>query len=767
MGLSASQGRFLSVTARLSDITFQGHMISEARIRLATETEGVATKYTNALSDRRLYVDSFQKNGTQVSELISYKNLKDQGLFIINGDNLIGFGENSIITGQEDYISGYQNNLNKPTKWGKTLSTIGQENDYSQPITYSKKLVNDYSKPTAWQKKTEFDYTKPTEWAQKEVAGATHEAVTKTIDKITMTDCQSISQTRGNSDETVQNLQAVLDAASITNKDDAEIVKYTTAVRTSDGTYEAKEVTAIAIKTDDAIKKLNSSNAFNTPEGLKSNYLLLADVYLNGENWNSIGSEDSPYTGMFDGNKCTISNMCIDLATQGNKMYQGLFGNNDGTVKGVNLEDVQIILDSAKGNTSWTGYVGGIAGLNSANGLIENCNVENITIAIEDNAEEVGGVIGRNYGKADKISSSGSITVGNYCGDVGGLIGWHQSGAVTRSSADVDINIGGNCSYGGLLFGDTGGTIQNCFVTGSLNASGTKRYYEKEGLSGLMRKGVENCFYSDGSSYSVYDDNSTESTKYNSASDFASKFSDKITVNGVEIPIWIFPGEEGNSGNIPILNQAAVDVVTITPAYTEENTMVNDYSNPTNWETIEVDDLTKPIAWEQMEVDDETSPVAWEQKDILGLVDDYSKPIEWEQEAIYSKRDIYEKELAMAKTVENLTSEEIEYGLRNGYLQLCKTANSLSKNIKTVGGYEFEIVDWNTSTEISDKLYTDNDAKAEAEYEASLKKIQTKDKKLEIEQQNLDTEYKALSTEYDSIKKVIDKNIDNSFKIFG
>jgi len=45
--------------------------------------------------------------------------------------------------------------------------------------------------------------------------------------------------------------------------------------------------------------------------------------------------------------------------------------------------------------------------------------------------------------------------------------------------------------------------------------------------------------------------------------------------------------------------------------------------------------------------------------------------------------------------------------------------------------------------------------------------IQSDDKKLELQLQNLDTQQKAVSTEMDSVKKVIDKNIEASFKAFA
>jgi hypothetical protein len=55
----------------------------------------------------------------------------------------------------------------------------------------------------------------------------------------------------------------------------------------------------------------------------------------------------------------------------------------------------------------------------------------------------------------------------------------------------------------------------------------------------------------------------------------------------------------------------------------------------------------------------------------------------------------------------------------------------------------------------------------EAKYNSDLLAIQTKDKKLDMDIKQLDTEHSAMQTEMDSVKKVIEKNIESSFKSFG
>lgn len=57
-------------------------------------------------------------------------------------------------------------------------------------------------------------------------------------------------------------------------------------------------------------------------------------------------------------------------------------------------------------------------------------------------------------------------------------------------------------------------------------------------------------------------------------------------------------------------------------------------------------------------------------------------------------------------------------------------------------------------------------ARAEAEYETTMANIQSKDKRFDQQLTRLDTEHTATQTEVDSVKKVIDKNIERAFKMF-
>ncbi|MFA7659012.1 MAG: hypothetical protein WCY19_06235 [Candidatus Gastranaerophilaceae bacterium] len=56
--------------------------------------------------------------------------------------------------------------------------------------------------------------------------------------------------------------------------------------------------------------------------------------------------------------------------------------------------------------------------------------------------------------------------------------------------------------------------------------------------------------------------------------------------------------------------------------------------------------------------------------------------------------------------------------------------------------------------------------KAKAEYDAAKDKLDCKEKQMDLQMNNLDSERSALDTEIDSVKTIINKNIERSFKMF-
>jgi len=90
------------------------------------------------------------------------------------------------------------------------------------------------------------------------------------------------------------------------------------------------------------------------------------------------------------------------------------------------------------------------------------------------------------------------------------------------------------------------------------------------------------------------------------------------------------------------------------------------------------------------------------------------------------------------------------------------------QNDKTLGSHK-TVIDWqaDVSGTFKQNYYTEDDAQVEADYESKTADLQYQDKMLECQLKQIETEHKAIETEMESLKKVIDKNIENSYKTFG
>ena len=61
----------------------------------------------------------------------------------------------------------------------------------------------------------------------------------------------------------------------------------------------------------------------------------------------------------------------------------------------------------------------------------------------------------------------------------------------------------------------------------------------------------------------------------------------------------------------------------------------------------------------------------------------------------------------------------------------------------------------------------DPDSKSAKQLQARIERLQQVDKILELQLRRVDTQQQAVQTEISAVQKVIDKNIDMSFKTFG
>ena len=178
------------------------------------------------------------------------------------------------------------------------------------------------------------------------------------------------------------------------------------------------------------------------------------------------------FTGKFDGKKHTIKGLWISLGSIG---YVGLFANVQGSGDERASVSNLFVEIGTKGVTGRF-YVGGICGLLSYNGKIENCMV--IGDIFGDNS--VGGIVGGNrsgyYYNSSIISqcaSSGNIIAID--GYVGGILGYYDGSCSIKNCYSI-ANVKTEGSYSSSVYG-IGYSAENCYFAGAISGTDVNEVY--------------------------------------------------------------------------------------------------------------------------------------------------------------------------------------------------------------------------------------------------------------------------------------------------
>lgn len=120
---------------------------------------------------------------------------------------------------------------------------------------------------------------------------------------------------------------------------------------------------------------------------------------------------------------------------------------------------------------------------------------------------------------------------------------------------------------------------------------------------------------------------------------------------------------------------------------------------------------------------------------------------------------------------ENLinNSEWLEFAFEHGVLTMeqAQFVENGSVTYPQMGQYDWVPIIYTNASDIISQEDEVAIALAEVKYKNAIREIENKDKKFDQDLKKLDTEHTALQTEYDSIKEVISKNVDRSFKAFS
>ena len=218
---------------------------------------------------------------------------------------------------------------------------------------------------------------------------------------------------------------------------------------------------------------------------LSLNCTLTHDIDLSGTEWEPVGDRNNVYTGTFDGNGHTISNLTITKENLSFGDDCGMFGRvgTNATIKDLTLESVRL-------NVGADGIpIGALAGSNQ--GTISNCKVSGNIFVTNNRAGYVGGIVGcMHSGVIQYCHSSASIQGGNsdYVGGVLGgeyatatvIKGCSFSGSITSDNAVGGI--AGHCLYFNYMTG--------CYSVGKLSNLSTTAY-RTGGVVGFLQWGSE------------------------------------------------------------------------------------------------------------------------------------------------------------------------------------------------------------------------------------------------------------------------------------
>ncbi|MBQ2973798.1 MAG: hypothetical protein IJE19_05530 [Clostridia bacterium] len=227
----------------------------------------------------------------------------------------------------------------------------------------------------------------------------------------------------------------------------------------------------------------------NIRNNLSGKYILMNNIDLSSyENWAPIGSYEAPFTGEFDGNSYSVSNLSIS-EINGSNPSAGLFG----TVTDSKIEDVDI-----EGNINVANENGIRAGLicgEAYNSVISRCVTKGVINASTNSGVWVGGITGYLSTESDseekscgiyKCQNNADITVNGTCNYkvyglnyfVGGIVGL-SGGAISECSNYGNISATGKSgsseyfyTISGGICGNSDGEINNCYNAGDVSATG-------------------------------------------------------------------------------------------------------------------------------------------------------------------------------------------------------------------------------------------------------------------------------------------------------
>jgi len=298
------------------------------------------------------------------------------------------------------------------------------------------------------------------------------------------------------------------------------------------------------------------------PSSWSSYFQQTTDINADSSSWyegfTSIGNAATPFSGTYDGDEHTVSNIYISRVSTD---VIGMFGEIDqATIQDLGLVNINITGNMFVGglvgvassctinNCSTTGnvtgdssYVGGLVGYLFSSASVSNCYS---TSAVSGSSLYVGGLVGRNVQSSISTSySTGSVNGSN--NNIGGLAGYNNY-TITNCYSSGSVS-GSGVRIGGFVGFNDGGTITNCYsigsVSGTSNVGGFIGYTSSSTVSNsFWNTQTSGQLTSAGGTGKTTTEMKTASTFFNAAWDAGIWYIDGSYNNGYPYLAWQNPG---------------------------------------------------------------------------------------------------------------------------------------------------------------------------------------------------------------------------------
>ncbi len=200
---------------------------------------------------------------------------------------------------------------------------------------------------------------------------------------------------------------------------------------------------------------------FGTSTDWDKYFIQTADIDLTSQSsWTPIGNSSTKFTGQYDGDTKTISNLAFISSGD----FYGFFGYIGGaTMKNIVVDDFQLSVGASSSSGAFIGV--------AETGTITNCAILNSTVTVSHTSN-------KDY--------------------VGVFIGNHTGTAITKSFAkdcvlDLDSVGAGSTKFGIFCGARNGGTFADCFSTGTITRDESTSEYIG-GFSGSSYSTADRCF---------------------------------------------------------------------------------------------------------------------------------------------------------------------------------------------------------------------------------------------------------------------------------